>query len=189
MISTLRGQIQEVSDDFIVLDVNGIGFKVNVSFLSLSKIKKEEKIKLYTYLHVRENILALYGFLDSVEAEFFEILIGISGIGPKAGLKILNAVSVEELKQAISSGNTSILTKISGIGKKMADKITLELKNKIEPLSKTKYTDQTLVDALDALIKLGYSSREAREALQDVSKSAKTTEDKVKWALKNLGKS
>jgi Holliday junction DNA helicase RuvA len=192
MISRLTGKIVHIDLKYIVLDVNGVGYKVATTVDIMSKIGKDDKeITLWTYLAVRETALDLYGFLSLAELNFFELLITISGIGPKTALGILNSASVHSLETAIQTGDTSHLTKVSGIGKKVADKIVMELKDKVSkvahtPESKTEMKSDS--DALEALKSLGYSQNEARDALKEVAKDVKKTSDKIKEALKILGK-
>ena len=135
--------------------------------------------------------MSMYGFFERQELELFEMLIGISGVGPKSAIGVLSVASVDALKSAIASGDTSYLTKVSGIGKKNAEKIVLELRDKLGGPGGSGGTEtgrKEEVDAIEALKSLGYSQREAREALKDVADSVKGTSHRVKAALKNLGK-
>src|SRR4030042_2601029 len=188
MIGFIEGKIEYSTDRYVIVDVNGVGYKIYISANIFKKLPKVgEKVKLYTHLHVREDIMDLYGFLDRKELEFFELLISISGIGPRGATNILNVASVETLKKAIANGERSILTKVSGIGKKTAEKIILELKNKVSGENLDgKYGAGS--EAIDALMSLGYKLREAREALKKVPEDIKEVGDKVKAALKLLGK-
>jgi holliday junction DNA helicase RuvA len=188
MIALLKGEIELKTGKFVVLDINGVGYKVFCSAAVLGKIgNKGEKAKLFTHLYSRENILDLYGFLSFEELNFFEMLISISGIGPKAGLAVLSIASLEDLKTSIASGQASLLTKVSGIGKKTAERVILELSNKVlasgEDVKKLMADDE----AIDALTSLGYTNLQAREALRQVSSKAEGTTDKVKESLKILG--
>ena len=188
MISLLKGTIESETEKYVIIDVNGIGYKVHISGNTFKNLpKKGEKIKLYTYLYVRENIMDLYGFLNPEELEIFELLISISGIGPKGALSVLTVASIETLKRAIANEESSILTKVSGIGKKMAEKIILELKNKIgdEFAGKGVSVDSETIDALTGL---GYKLQEAREAIKKVPKEIEGVENRVREALKLLGK-
>ncbi|HEY4494760.1 MAG TPA: Holliday junction branch migration protein RuvA [Candidatus Paceibacterota bacterium] len=193
MISSLKGNIVRIDPKYIVLDVNGVGYRVFVNTDLISKIgdNKNEQITLFTYMAVRENSIDLYGFISLSELKFFELLIGISGIGPKTAMGILNVASVHALEKAINSSDTTHLTKVSGLGKKVADKIVLELKDKIENVIETEGSKQDMkndADALEALKSLGYSQHEARGALKEVSKTISKTSEKIKEALKILGK-
>ena len=175
-----------------MIDVAGVGYKVSATASTISTIGKDKRqITLWTYLAVRENAMDLYGFLSIIELNFFELLITISGIGPKTALSIMNSASIETLETAVQTGESSHLTKISGIGKKIAEKIVMELKDKVEkiahtPESKTAMRNDS--DALEALKSLGYNQNEARQALKEVSKKVEKTSDKIKEALKILGK-
>lgn len=190
MIGFIEGKIELSSDKFVIVNVSGVGYKIFISLNTFKNLpKKGEKVKLYTYLYIRENIMALYGFLNQEELEFFELLVSISGIGPKGALAILTVASVKTLKKAIVSGESEILTKVSGIGKKMAGKVVLELKNKIKDIfseegEKISFDDE----AIDALVALGYKLSEAREALRKIPEDIKEVGEKVKQALKILGK-
>jgi len=188
MIYLLKGIIESSTEKHVILDVGGVGYKVYISGNTFKNLpKKGEKIKLYTHLYLRENIMELYGFLNPEELEIFELLISISGIGPKGALSVLAVVSIDTLKKAIVNEESSILTKISGIGEKMAEKIILELKNKIsdEFLGKEVSVDS---EAIDALMGLGYKLKEAREILKKVPKEIEGVENRVREALKLLGK-
>lgn len=195
MIGSIRGKITLQTDKFIILEASNIGYKINISGETLNKLthldKKQQvgEILLWTHTHVREDILDLYGFLEYKELEFFELLLTISGIGPKGALSILNAASTETLMSSIVRGDTGYLTKISGIGKKTAEKMILELKDKISKNSdiyQDKNTQEEL-DVLEALKSLGYSQNEAREALKQVEENLDTSK-KIKEALKILSK-
>jgi len=188
MISQLNGHIIYKAEKFLIIDVSGVGYKVFGTTELISKTKDGEQAKIWTYLAVRENALDLYGFANKEELDFFELLNTISGIGPKTALNILNVANVPSLRKAISTGETAHLTKVSGLGKKMADKIVLELKGKIGSYEEAGLGQKEEIDALEALKSLGYSHREAREALQEIDKSHTTTSARVKAALKHLGK-
>jgi Holliday junction DNA helicase RuvA len=186
MIGSIKGKITFKTEKFLIVETGGVGYKINVSPNTLSKTKKiSEEISLWIHTHVREDILDLYGFLNREELEFFEMLINVSGIGPKGALIVLSVASIETLRRAIGSGDISYLTKISGIGKKTAEKIVIELRDKIGE-EKTGSSLQGELDALEALKSLGYSQNEAREALKKVS-SELNTNAKIREALKILG--
>lgn len=173
---------------FLIIDVGGVGYKVFTPVGFLEKAEGGQEISLWTHLVVRETVLDLYGFETEEELEFFELLMGISGIGPKSALGILNVASTKTLKQAIQSGNTSHLTKVSGIGKKSAQKIVLELKDKLGD-SDDIYVPQIQeeVDAVEALQSLGYSAHQSRDVLKNVPENISGTSERIKWALKKLG--
>lgn len=188
MISQITGKICHKTDKYLVVETGDIGYKIFATSELLNMAKLEEKIKIWTHLAVRENALDLYGFSSKEELDFFELLNTISGVGPKTAIGILNVATVQSLRKAISTGETAHLTKVSGLGKKMADKIVLELKGKIDLVEGTGAGMKEEIDALEALKSLGYSHKEAREALKEIDSSLKTTSDRVKAALKHLGK-
>jgi holliday junction DNA helicase RuvA len=186
MIGHLKGTIIHHDLKSVILDVSGIGYKIFTNTTHLDG-KSEKILEFWTYLAVRETALDLYGFQTKEELDFFELLITVSGIGPKSAMGILTLATLPNLRHAISSGDTSHLTKVSGIGKKNAEKIVVELKDKIEGLSADISSSLSGdVDALEALQALGYGEREAREALKKAL--GDTTEQKVRSALKNLNK-
>ena len=191
MIGSIRGKIILKTERYLIVEAGGVGYKINVSPDVLSRVahstgsgQKNTEVFFWIHTHVREDIFDLYGFLDRQELEFFEMLINISGIGPKGALSILGIASLETLKKAISTGDTAYLTKISGIGKKTAEKIVLELRDKLEEF-KSEGGLQEELDALEALKSLGYSQNQAREALKKIPAETNTNE-KVKRALKIL---
>jgi len=186
MIGSIKGKIILKTEKFLIVETGGVGYKINVSPDILSKAKKlGDEIMLWTHTHVREDALDLYGFFNREELEFFEMLINVSGIGPRSALAILGIASIETLKKAIGTSDTSYLTKISGIGKKTAERIVIELRDKIGE-EKSGSSLQGELDALEALKSLGYSQNEAREALKKVSPSGNTN-TKIREALKILG--
>ncbi len=186
MIGSIRGKITLKTDKFLIVEASGVGYKVSVSPDALSRTKKlGEEILLWIHTHVREDILDLYGFIDREELEFFEMLISVSGIGPKGALSILSTTTVETLKTAIRTGDTGYLTKISGIGRKTSEKIVIELRDKLGKDTDGNSLREEL-DALEALKSLGYSQNEAREALKGIA-SGLSTNAKIKEALKILG--
>lgn len=174
------------TEKFLIVEAGGVGYKISVSPDTLSKAKKTGgEMMLWVHTHVREDALDLYGFLERRELEFFEMLINVSGIGPKGALTILGIASIETLKKAIASGDTAYLTKISGIGKKTAEKIIIELRDKMGE-EKEDGSLQAELDALEALRSLGYSQNEAREALRKVP-GDKNANAKIREALRILG--
>jgi holliday junction DNA helicase RuvA len=174
-----------------VVNVGGVGYRVFVGQETLGKLPQNGgNVKLWTHQHVREDSIELYGFLTFAELDFFETVIHVPGIGPKGGLGVLGVAPLDTLKKAIAAGDTSYLTRVSGIGKKMAEKIVLELKEKMAGRGVTVEAPELKdeADALEALVSLGYSTREAREALAQVPAEIVTMEKRVGAALKNLGK-
>ena len=193
MIASLAGNIRHKELNSITVDVGGVGYRVAVTTETALEAKVGSPISIWTHLVVRETALELFGFLDKETLEIFELLITISGIGPKSALGILNIVSPATLRQAVASEDTTYLTRVSGIGKKNAEKIVLELKNKLKFSKEDTSTGSVQAreerDALEALVSLGYSERDARDALKKVPKNIEGASERVKAALKLLSKS
>lgn len=189
MIASLAGKIELKTDKFVIVDIEGVGYKVFCASQTLAKLPQDgQRTKLFTHSYVRQDGFDLYGFLTFEELELFELLISISGIGPKAALGIMSVASLKDLKASIASGQVNLLTKVSGIGKKTAERVILELRNKmIGPVAGIKglVSDQ---EAVEALVGLGYTQAQARQALDQVPGQVKTIENRVKEALKILGK-
>ncbi len=190
MISYLRGKIQYIGGNFIEVNVNDIGYKIFVTANILNKAKVGQVIEVFAYQNVREDALELFGFASREEQGMFEKLISVSGIGPKTALNALSVAKIDEIESAIISGDASVLTKISGIGKKTAERIVLELKNKYKGLSEVsgKIIQTEDGDVFDALVGLGYSMDQARNVLRQIDKNIKGTEKKIKACLQLLSK-
>ncbi|MDD2731054.1 MAG: Holliday junction branch migration protein RuvA [Candidatus Portnoybacteria bacterium] len=192
MITSLRGKILVKAEKHIIVEAGGVGFKVFCAEKTLKKIPPAgEEAKLFTYLSVKENGWDLFGFLTADDLEMFELLITIPGIGPKTAAGILGGASVEDLQEAIVLGDETILARVSGIGKKVAQKIVIELKTKVKKLAKgsgDKFKVADDIEIIDALVVLGYKLYEARDALKSLPSDIKGIENKVKEALKRLGK-
>ena len=187
MIGTLNGTVRHKDLSKLVVDVSGVGYKVLVTTETALDIATGSPIFLWTHLVVRETSLELFGFLDKETLDAFELLITIFGIGPKSALGILNVASPSTLRQAVASGDTTYLTRVSGIGKKNAEKIVLELKDKMKITKEDTSVDtRSEGDALEALVSLGYSERDARESLKKVPKEIEGAGERVKAALKLL---
>jgi len=189
MIGKLKGKIDQITNGYAIIDVGGVGYRVHLSDVSMGRIAKQQEVELYIHTHVREDQITLYGFQSQDELGIFELLLSISGIGPKAALGILTIASPSTIKNAIVEGDSSILTRVSGVGKKTAERVILELKNKIDTLpmsdKKEARADQEVVEALMAM---GYSAFEAREAYRAVPKDAGDISEKIKHALKAMRK-
>ncbi len=187
MITSLRGNILHKGEKFSVIETGGVGYKVFLSPAALAHAGKlGDEVFVWTYQSVREDALDLYGFADITELSFFEMLLSVSGIGPKSALGILGVATIETLRKAIATGDTSYLTKISGIGRKTAEKIVIELRDKMDKEEQDGGVSlKGEMDALEALKSLGYSQTEARDALKEVS--AEDTNAKIREALKILG--
>lgn len=191
MISRLSGKLVHSDQKYIVLDVNGVGYKISTTNDTIARLSGDKDVVFWTYLAVRENAMDLYGFSSQNELSFFELLITISGIGPKTALGILNSASVQSIERAVNTGDTSHLTKVGGIGKKVAEKIVLELKDKILTISHSPESEKAMrddSDVVEALKALGYRDLESREVLKKLPKDITKTSDKIKGALKILGK-
>lgn len=186
MIGSIRGKIIAKTDKFTLIETGGVGYKIHLSPEALFPLKEEQEAFFWIHTHVREDALDLYGFATQEELQFFEMLINVSGIGPKGAVGILGIATLPTLKRAISTSDLPYLTKISGIGKKTAEKIVIELRDKIERQEPGGSLQEEL-DALLALQSLGYSQNEARDALKDVPSELDTSK-KIKAALKILGK-
>lgn len=189
MIGLLRGTIEYLKDGYVVVDVNSVGYKVYLTNFALGKIAGKKEIELFIHTHVREDILALYGFLAREELDMFELLISVSGVGPRSAIGILSIADPKTIRTAIVNEDPGILTKVSGVGKRTAERVIVELKNKVADLT-TGEKEEAVADsdAIEALTTMGYSVTEAREALKNISKEIKDVGERVKLALKNLGK-
>ncbi|HQQ22193.1 MAG TPA: Holliday junction branch migration protein RuvA [Candidatus Paceibacterota bacterium] len=191
MIAKIEGQISYVGNRFLIVDVSGVGYKLFVTNEAISLSKVEESIKLWVHTAVRENSIDLYGFLDIEELSFFELLLDVSGIGPKSALSTLSVAPVSTLRKAIASGDTTYLNKVSGIGRKTAEKIIIELKDKLKEYEGDIATSQVMQeerDILEALRTLGYSQDEAREAIKKIPSNMTEMNNRLKEALKIIGR-
>jgi len=188
MISHLRGEILHKDLSYLILEVSGVGYRIFATRETIEGLPLANAA-LWTHLAIRENSHDLYGFLTRDELFFFELLISISGIGPKTALGILNVASIETLHQAVRQGNTAHLIKVGGIGKKNAEKIVLELQDKLGGFtavgSAVLRDEEDVVEALGAL---GYSQKESRDALRTLSSEITGTGERVKQVLKILSK-
>ena len=193
MIASLQGIIDAVSTDSMIVNVNGVGFKVSVPTSVLSELGAVGRdVKLYTHLNVREDDLSIYCFGSLDELKLFETLISVSGLGPKTAMGMLSAMSADQVAMAIASGSVEMLTTIPGIGKKTADRLILELKDKVGGVmisSPAGRAAQENADVVTALVSLGYSVQETTRAVNALPTGKKISlEDKVKLALQYLGK-
>ena len=194
MIDQISGKIISINDSYVVLEVGGLGIKVNISANFASKLVNEDLITLVTYLNVREDALDLYGFKNDSERNLFLMLISISGIGPKLAVSILSGVELEKLKSNILSGDIKSLTSIPGVGAKTAKRIIIELKDKLSKTTTTElgfeddFGSKISKDVLSALVGLGYSESMATEVIKRInpSKSNKSIESLIKESLKIL---
>lgn len=203
MIASVKGKLEGVTAESVIIDVNGLGVEAIVPTTVINRLPKiDDNVRLYTYLHVREDAMQLYGFLEKEDLDFFKLLITVNGIGPKAAIAILSSMPTDILTFAIISEDTKTIEKAQGIGSKTAKKLVLELKDKVGIIKIPKNTDSENYDnnvltiginseikdeAVQVLTALGYSQTEAVKAISTVEISEKmTSEELVKLALKNL---
>lgn len=200
MFSYIKGRIEDIDIDYIVVDNNNIGFKVMTSSNVISKVSLHEERTIFTYMNVREDDISLYGFLTKDEINAFKLLIGVSGIGPKGALAVMSTLTMDELRMAVIAGDHKSIAKANGIGPKTAQKVVIELKDKFkleDVFGNTEVDegglsegagDDIISDAVLALNALGYSEA---ESLRIVKKTAlkgtyNTVEDLIKASLKNI---
>lgn len=192
MISYLKGKILNKGKGYAIIEVNNIGYKVFLSPAFFANLEINQLTELYTHQHVREDSLDLFGFKNLEDLELFELLITISGIGPKSALGVMAIASTEDIKASISQGDSSLLTKVSGIGKKTAERVVLELREKIGSLgfgAKSQDSGNYVSvsgDEIDALMALGYTLQEARDALKQISPEIKDSGERIREALKGM---
>ena len=194
MYSYIKGTVEEIYLDRIVLENNGIGYEINVSSFTAQSVQKGKDAKIFTKLIVREDDMSLCGFASRKELEMFKLLTSVSKIGPKVGLGILSCATPAQLSAYILSEDIAKLSKCPGVGKKTAERIILELKDKVDKesaefeatLFNQAPTGLELDEAVDALLALGYSNVEAKEAVQKFKKDGLKTEDLIKKALTYL---
>ncbi len=201
MISYIRGELVAVEKEKVIIDVGGVGYGIFVPESAMGLLPQMgNEVKLYTYLNVREDAMQLFGFLTRDDLEIFKLLIGVSGIGPKGGLSILSKLTADDLRFAIMSGDSKAISAAPGIGKKTAEKVIIELKDKldIEQIlnpsdSETKSAikmdssaNEVQSEAVQALVALGYGSTESLKAVNKVNSENMTVEEVLKQALKNL---
>jgi len=194
MISFLKGKILNIGEGYIIVTVNNIGYKVFINTAMQDNVNMGQEIEIYTHQNVREDALDLYGFKNMEELELFEQLLSISGIGPKSALGVLAIALVDEIKESISRGDPALLTKVSGIGRKTAERVVLELREKIRQEAGSKGVRMNTGggvasgDEIDALMALGYSLSQARQALREVDEKIKDSGERIRAALKKLSK-
>jgi holliday junction DNA helicase RuvA len=190
MIFYLFGKIKLKGKGFVVCQTDNVGYKVFVSAGYYADLNIGDEVELFTYHYIREDAFDLYGFKNVHELEMFELLISISGIGPKSALGVLAVGSINDIKRSILSNNPELLIKVSGIGRKTADRVILELRGKIS--DKERSGDESAGesgsygDELDALMSLGYSIQQAREALKNIDPDIKDSSGRIREALKKM---
>lgn len=190
MIAYLFGSARFVHEGFLVLDVHGVGYKVHGTSRTLEYARTNTEISLHVHTVVREDALELFGFVTHEELELFKLLIGISGIGPRSALGIIGLESVETLISAIAHGDIGYLTKVSGVGKKSAEKIVLELRDKVSRMrgGDMKPVHNEDSDVLEALQALGYRADDAREALKMLPEGTLGQNERIREALRMLSR-
>lgn len=203
MIAFVKGKIAEIAEDNVVVDVGGIGYNVKISAGTVSLLPgMGQEIKLYTYTHIREDVFQLYGFLTGDDREVFKKLITVNGIGPKGGLAVLSVMSADDLRFAILTGDAKAISKAPGIGVKTAERIILDLRDKVSPEdiltakggmgsgspAQTGFESDSAKEAAEALVALGYGAAEALKAVKKVEQGKDMDAEAVlKAALKNIG--
>lgn len=192
MIGYLTGKIISPKPTQIILDVNGVGYLVNISISTFEKISEKESVSLFIHTSVKEDSITLFGFYTQSEKEMFELLISISGIGPKVSLGILSGIAVDDLKDAIANGNVSRLIAIPGIGRKTAERVVLELRNKVDSIKSDGSIKETSVkeEAVSALATLGYQRQIAEKVVRDLlaENPNYSLEELIRKALTGLNK-
>lgn len=196
MFSYIQGRVEEINPEGIVLDHDGIGYEIGLPQSSLSQLRRQMQLRVYTYLQVRDDGFSLFGFLKRENLDLFKLLIGVGGIGPKGALSILGVLSVDQLRFAIAAGDDKTIAQAPGIGKKTAQRVILDLRDKIdftqtlEAQLDSKASDSSSDDirgeAILALNALGYSSAEALQAIRDLDISSMSVEDLIRAGLKEL---
>jgi Holliday junction DNA helicase RuvA len=191
MIAYLKGRVINKTVGGVIINVSDIGYQVFVGETFWAEIKIGQELEIYTHHHVREEAEDLYGFKSLDDLELFDLLLSVSGVGPKSALAVISLAATNDIKEAIIRGDASLLMKVSGIGKKTAERLVLELKNKVTRLGSGLVLDNSLSsasfgDEMDALISLGYSFPEAREALNLINPDLTDSGERVKAALKKL---
>lgn len=194
MIGMLRGKVWEIQSERLVIDVQGTGYLLTVPYGLLAKVHPGQELVVYTHVVMREDDISLYGFSSFAEKQLFLQMLSVSGIGPKAAISLLSTFGAVQIESAIASENLNLLTKVPGIGKKTAQRLILELKEKFKghsslPIGGSSFSEpasHNLSEALQTLLALGFSLDEARQALNQILKDNEelTTEEQVKKALR-----
>jgi Holliday junction DNA helicase RuvA len=190
MIAFLKGIIQFKGSAFVIVVVNDVGYRVGVNEMLLSELAVGDAVAFYIHQHVREDAVALFGFSSMDQLEMFELLLSVSGIGPKSALGVLAAGEVQMIRDSIAAGDYSLLTKVSGIGRKTAERVVMELRDKVASLrfeaAAPGQSFSSSADEIDALVALGYSVQQARDALKNVDPGIKGSGERIREALKRI---
>lgn len=193
MITHLRGKLVEKNPTFVVVEANGVGYLLNISLNTFSMLPNDEAIFLYTHLSIKEDSHTLYGFISKVEREIFRLLISVSGVGPSIARTMLSSMTTDEIQHAIASGNVGVIQSVKGIGVKTAQRVLIDLKDKI--LKSYAIDEDSIVqsntakeEALSALEVLGFLRKQSEKVLDKILLEDKTfgVEVLIKKALKNL---
>lgn len=184
MIGSLRGRILGTFRSDLLVEVGGVGYRVSVTADTLTSVEEGDEVLLYTHEAVRETADDLYGFIEKEDLQWFELLLSVSGVGPKSALAILNAVDRRSLERAVAQNDPKSLSAAFGIGKKTAEKVVLELKEKVGSIAVSTDVPSSDTDVVDALVGLGYSVKEARDAVRALPRSTTGTEEKIREAIK-----
>ena len=189
MIGYLNGEVFEIFENNIIILINGVGYKVFPTNSYLEKCKKGDSVALHIASIIKEDAFDLYGFETIEEKNLFDLVVGVSGIGPKTAIGILSKGKIDEIMNAISKGDVSFFTGVPRLGKKNAQKLIIELKNKAGDLSSLTFIEnEERAELIQALKGFGYQEREIIEIMPDIEKSGDRLEDKIAFALKHLGK-
>ncbi len=186
MIGQIKGEVLDKDERSLIINIGGVGYIVSSTPMTLLQVEIGSTIALWTHLAVREDALDLYGFVGKDELALFKLLIGISGIGPKSALNVLALADIKTLARAIAGNDSSYLTKVSGIGKKLAEKIVLELRDKIGNI-KEDAVPHAESEALEALEALGYTPRDTREIVRTLARESVSSQEIIRKALQTLG--
>lgn len=189
MIATLEGKISQKLGDLVVVECGGVGYGVNVTFEDFGALNSDEKTKLFIYEHIRENTHDLFGFRNMETKFLFEQLLSVNGVGPKMALSILSVANGAQVRKAIAAGDTKFISQASGVGKRVAERVVVDLKDKVGLVSDENATDFLMAanpndEALQGLVALGYSVQDASTALKAIDAKL-PVEERIKLALKN----
>jgi Holliday junction DNA helicase RuvA len=191
MIAILNGIVNEKTSDLVIIECGGVGYGLYVSFEDYGALETDQPAKLYIYEHIRENAHDLYGFRNKAAKQLFEQLLSVNGVGPKMALAILSIASLEQVRQSIAAGDTKFISQANGVGKRVAERVVVDLKDKVGLAASESATDFLSTpagnpndEAVQALVSLGYTVQDAAEALKDIDKDL-SAEERIKAALKS----
>jgi Holliday junction DNA helicase RuvA len=191
MIATLKGEITEKRNDQVVIECGGVGYGLFVTFEDFGALETGSRIKLYVYEHIRENAHDLFGFRQEDTKRLFELLLTVNGVGPKMALAILSIANNSQVKQAVASGDTKFISQAAGVGKRVAERVVVDLKDKVGLVASDDATGFLAIpsgnpndEALQGLVALGYSVQDAAGALKGIDEKL-STEERIKQALKS----